>query len=258
MNCWRACRAGSARGGPWVSVLCRPWPTAPCRWSSTPRLGPIRSPRTSTMSSISSSRAPATLYAARSARASHRTPCYLCRRVKFIGLKTSRPTLQAGSSFGGRRGASREVCPHGSNALIRTKATKSVGVQQLILDDLPAIAFLFDQYRQFLGRPADLKGCQQFLRARIDRGESVLFLARVAGHGMGFAQLYPIYSSVSLEHVFVLNDLFFSDAGRRQGLATALLEAAPSYGLSMCACSLRLHVAHGNLQAQALGYLTTT
>jgi len=129
---------------------------------------------------------------------------------------------------------------------------RSVSVQQVVLDDLPAVSRLFDQYRQFQGQPADPTGSEQFLRARIDHGESVLFLARVGGQGMGFAQLYPIYSSVSLKRVFVLNDLFVSDAGRRQGLATALLEAARSYAWSMGASSLRLHVARGNLQAQAL------
>jgi GNAT superfamily N-acetyltransferase len=129
---------------------------------------------------------------------------------------------------------------------------KSVSVQQVILDDLPAVARLFDQYRQFQGRPADLKGCEQFLRARIDHGESVLFLGRIEGQAVGFAQLYPIYSSVSLKRVFVLNDLFVGDAGRRQGVATALLQATESYAWSMGASSLRLHVAGGNQDAQAL------
>ena len=82
--------------------------------------------------------------------------------------------------------------------------------------------------------------------------EAVLFLATLGGDPAGFAQLYPIHSSVSLKRVFVLNDLYVAEAGRRRGVATALLQALEAHAWAMGASSLRLNVARGNTGAQAL------
>ena len=118
-------------------------------------------------------------------------------------------------------------------------------VRQAVAADLPLIAPLFDQYRRFQGQAPDL-------RARLDHGEAVLFLATLGGDPAGFAQLYPIHSSVSLKRVFVLNDLYVAEAGRRRGVATALLQALEAHAWAMGASSLRLNVARANTDAQAL------
>jgi ribosomal protein S18 acetylase RimI-like enzyme len=125
-------------------------------------------------------------------------------------------------------------------------------VRQAVAADLPLIAPLFDQYRRFQGQAPDLRACEDFLRARLDHGEAVLFLATLGGDPAGFAQLYPIHSSVSLKRVFVLNDLYVAEAGRRRGVATALLQALEAHAWAMGASSLRLNVARANTDAQAL------
>jgi GNAT superfamily N-acetyltransferase len=127
-----------------------------------------------------------------------------------------------------------------------------VVVRQAVLCDLEQVALLFDQYRQFQGRPADLGGAREFLRARFDHGESIVFVATEAGQPLGFAQLYPSFSSVSLQRVFVLNDLFVSEEGRRRGVATLLLDALESYAWSLGASRITLNVARPNTTAQAL------
>ena len=82
-------------------------------------------------------------------------------------------------------------------------------VRQAVLADLAVLAPLFDGYRQFYGRASDPAAAEAFLRARFDHGESVLFLATDdSGRPLGFTQLYPSFSSVSLARVFILNDLF--------------------------------------------------
>ena len=108
-----------------------------------------------------------------------------------------------------------------------------VPVRQATLSDLEPAAALFDQYRQFQGRPQDADAAREFLRARLERGESVVFITDHEGRPAGFAQLYPSFSSVSLKRVFILNDLFVVEAGRRQGVAGRLLEAVEAYGLSL-------------------------
>jgi ribosomal protein S18 acetylase RimI-like enzyme len=130
-------------------------------------------------------------------------------------------------------------------------------VRQAVLADLDALAALFDEYRQFQGRPTDVGAARAFLKARFDHGESVVFLA-CDGDGDGerrpggFAQLYPSFSSVSLSRVFVLNDLFVTASFRRRGAASALLRAVEAYAWAMGAARITLNVARENVQAQAL------
>ena len=127
-----------------------------------------------------------------------------------------------------------------------------VVVRQAVLADLDPVARLFDRYRQFQGRPADLGAAREFLRARFDHGESIVFVATDGEQPLGFAQLYPSFSSVSLQRVFVLNDLFVAEEGRRRGVATLLLNALESHAWSLGASRVTLNVARPNTTAQAL------
>lgn len=126
-------------------------------------------------------------------------------------------------------------------------------IHQAALGDLDELTALFDQYRQFQGQPGDRPACQSFLQDRLRRGESVIFMARSESLGaIGFAQLYPSFSSTALKRVFILNDLFVADAGRRNGTASALLAAAERYAWCNSACRITLNVMQSNLPAQHL------
>lgn len=127
-----------------------------------------------------------------------------------------------------------------------------VTVRQAVLADLDEIAGLFDQYRQFQGKAADLPACRAFLHDRFNHAESALFLATLAGQAVGFAQLYPSFSSTALARVFILNDLFVAPAGRRTGAASALLAAVEAYAWALGACRVSLNVAQANLSAVQL------
>src|SRR5215212_2376261 len=129
---------------------------------------------------------------------------------------------------------------------------RDVVVRQAVLSDLEPLAVLFDRYRQFQGRPADAVAAREFLRARFDHGESIVFIADDGEQPLGFAQLYPSFSSVSLQRVFVLNDLFVAEDGRRRGVATRLLSALESYAGALGASRISLNVARPNTTAQAL------
>ena len=128
----------------------------------------------------------------------------------------------------------------------------SITVRQAVLSDLADLAALFDGYRQFQGRPADLAAAEAFLKERFDHGESIVFIAHDGAVPVGFAQLYPSFSSVALARVFVLNDLFVSAAGRRKGVASRLLAAVESHAWSLRAVRVTLNVARDNLAGQAL------
>ena len=129
---------------------------------------------------------------------------------------------------------------------------QSITVRQAVLADIEDLTGLFDQYRQFYGKGRDLAGARRFLLDRFERGESFLLLAHAQGQAVGFTQLYPSFSSLSMARVFVLNDLFVADTARRQGVASQLLGAATALASSVGAVALTLSTALDNRSAQAL------
>lgn len=130
--------------------------------------------------------------------------------------------------------------------------TQDTTVRQAVLADLPVLAPLFDGYRRFYGRPADVAAAETFLRERFDHGESVIFLAHAAGAPAGFTQLYPSFSSVSLARVFILNDLFVVPERRRTGVGSQLLHAATEHARALGAVRVSLNTDIQNTSAQAV------
>jgi ribosomal protein S18 acetylase RimI-like enzyme len=128
----------------------------------------------------------------------------------------------------------------------------TITIRQAILSDLEALALLFDGYRQFYGRASDLSAATEFLSTRFNYGESVLFIAHEGGKPVGFSQLYPSFSSVSLARIFVLNDLFVDKQARRKGVASKLMAAAVDYASSLGAVRVSLSTATTNEAAQTL------
>lgn len=125
-------------------------------------------------------------------------------------------------------------------------------VRQATFSDLDDLAQLFDRYRVFQGQASDVSAAREFLRARFDHGESVVFLAHDGLAMQGFAQLYPSYSSTALARVFILNDLFVHDSGRRKGIGARLLRAVEAYAWAQGAARVTLNVAIDNAPGQAL------
>ncbi|HJR35166.1 MAG TPA: GNAT family N-acetyltransferase, partial [Gemmatimonadales bacterium] len=90
-------------------------------------------------------------------------------------------------------------------------------VRRAGLGDLAFLVPLYDGYRQFYRQPSDPALAERFLRERLTRGDSVIFLAEDESGALGFTQLYPIFSSISAAPAWVLNDLFVSPGARRSG-----------------------------------------
>jgi GNAT superfamily N-acetyltransferase len=127
-----------------------------------------------------------------------------------------------------------------------------ISARQATIGDLESVADLFDSYRQFYGKQADRAGAVAFLRARFEHQQSILFLAFAGDQAVGFTQLYPSFSSVSLARLFILNDLYVDAAFRRHGAAKQLLDAAAQYANRLGAIRLVLSTAQDNNTAQAL------
>ncbi|MEJ2113946.1 MAG: GNAT family N-acetyltransferase [Flavobacteriaceae bacterium] len=85
---------------------------------------------------------------------------------------------------------------------------------------------LFDAYRIFYEQSSNLEDARQFLNNRITKGESVIFIAYIENVAVGFTQLYPSFSSVSMKRSYILNDLYVHKDYRKKGVGSALLNKA--------------------------------
>lgn len=122
--------------------------------------------------------------------------------------------------------------------------------------DIGMIAPLFDAYRQFYGKAPDLDGARAFIGDRLRGGESVIFLAIGTAGGaeraLGFVQLYPSFSSVAAQRLWVLNDLFVAPEGRGGGVGRALMDRARRHAEETGACRLTLETMKDNDVAKSL------
>lgn len=125
-------------------------------------------------------------------------------------------------------------------------------VRQATIRDLEQLVPLFDNYRQFYGRASDLRAAREFLLARFNNDESTVFIAHEDEKAIGFTQLYPSFSSISLARIFILNDLFVYEQARRKGVASALMSAAVQFATGLGAARLSLSTVITNDTAQAL------
>ncbi len=125
-------------------------------------------------------------------------------------------------------------------------------MRQATVEDLDILVPLFEAYRQFYRRAAEPERSRRFLRDRLNREQSVVFLAFANGEAVGFTQLYPSFSSAALAPIFILNDLFVAEEHRRCGAGASLLKAAAEHGRSAGAIRLVLSTELSNSTAQSL------
>lgn len=116
--------------------------------------------------------------------------------------------------------------------------------------DLEQLAVLFDKYRIFYKQEPDITTSKLFLKKRMKREETVIFVAEEREELIGFTQLFPIFSSVSMKRTWLLNDLYVNERSRGIGAATALLNAAKEFGKETNAKWLLLQTAADNFTAQ--------
>ncbi len=91
------------------------------------------------------------------------------------------------------------------------------------LADIGPLAEMFDSYRQFYRQQTDLEGARKFLSERISKNESVIFIVRVNDVASGFVQCYPLFTSVGMKRLWLLNDLFVRENFRGQGISKLLM-----------------------------------
>jgi len=118
--------------------------------------------------------------------------------------------------------------------------------------DIPAVASLFDLYRQFYAQAPDLALAKAFIHERILRNESVILVAEGQGAIVGFCQLYPTFCSVEAKPIYTLYDLFVAPPARKLGVGRTLLLAAEQQAMQNGFARMDLTTAKTNVPAQTL------
>ena len=130
--------------------------------------------------------------------------------------------------------------------------TENTRIIHADLSHVEAVAEVFDAYRQYYGQQSDMAGAKQFLAERIANRESVIFLALKDSQPLGFTQLYPMFSSVSMRRSWTLNDLFVRENIRSKGIGKALLGVAQNFIKEQGHKGLLLETTPENTKAQSL------
>lgn len=140
----------------------------------------------------------------------------------------------------------------------------TIAVTQMTMEEIESVAAMFNEYRMFYKQAQDLNGAAAFLFERMVHRESVVFVAKDAESDQyfGFTQLYPTFSSISMQRCWILNDLYVRASCRGQGIGKRLLDRARSYASLTEAKQIALATAADNFNAhnlyEKLGYVKDT
>ena len=121
-------------------------------------------------------------------------------------------------------------------------------IRKASIDDIQELATLFDAYRVFYEKTSDVEQAIIFLSERIQKNESVIFVAENEEKQLtGFVQLYPLFSSTRMKRFWLLNDLFVAPEQRSKGISVALIDAAKELCQTTGSCGMMLETAKSNV-----------
>jgi len=132
------------------------------------------------------------------------------------------------------------------------KGDSHMSILKATLDDLNSLTELFDMYRIFYQQKSNINGAKAFIKDRLSNEESVIFIAFDENNPIGFVQLYPSFSSVSMKRTWVLNDLYVSESVRGKGFGEKLIKKAITFAGQTGAKGVLLETNIENLPAQRL------
>ncbi len=125
-------------------------------------------------------------------------------------------------------------------------------IVQATLEHLDLLTPLFIKYREFYGELPFPDSSRKFLETRIKRKESIIYLALADDEDklLGYCQLFPSYSSLSLKRVWILNDIYVAEDARRMLVADRLLQTAKQMAKETNAVRMRVATSVSNEVAQ--------
>ncbi|NWQ43193.1 GNAT family N-acetyltransferase [Bacillus sp. EB106-08-02-XG196] len=127
-----------------------------------------------------------------------------------------------------------------------------MSIRKATINELDSLTELFDSYRVFYKQDSDIEAAKSFLKERLLNEDSVVFIAYDESNPIGFVQLYPTFSSVSMKRSWVLNDLYVNASARKKGFGEKLIQKAIEFAEETGAKGLALETGQDNIAAQRL------
>jgi len=128
----------------------------------------------------------------------------------------------------------------------------TLSIRRATIDDVSELGPLVTAYREFYRQAPDAARERAFLAGHLERGTSVIFIARSDGAAVGFVQVFTTYSTVWLGPQLILEDLFVDPSVRRAGVGSKLIDAAVDYAREIGAVGMFLETATDNTSAQSV------
>ena len=125
-------------------------------------------------------------------------------------------------------------------------------IREALVGDINQLAHLFDLYRIFYKKVSDHNAAREFLIERLQKKDSVIFVAVEAAELVGFTQLYPLFSSLAMKPAWILNDLYVLAEWRGRGVARQLLDKAKELARETGASGIQLETEKTNEQGNHL------
>ena len=126
-------------------------------------------------------------------------------------------------------------------------------IVQAEIEHLREVSRLFNLYRIFYKEKDDLDSTKQFIKQRLENGDSTIFVSINDDASLnGFVQLYPSFCSVSMIPILILYDLFVDPDIRTKGIGRSLMNKAEQYAQENGFKRLELSTAKDNFIGQSL------
>jgi len=128
-------------------------------------------------------------------------------------------------------------------------------IRKASLKDLDQLTSLFDKYLIFYKKKSNLEKHKSFLKERIENNEAIIFMAfddKNKDKAIGFALIYPTFSSVLLSKILILNDLYVDSNIRKNGVGEKLILETVALAKELDTNLIRLRTAKNNIIAQGL------
>lgn len=128
-------------------------------------------------------------------------------------------------------------------------------IRKATLQDLEQVTRLFDEYVVFYKNPSNYEKHKAYLKERLDTNEATVFLAFDENNpdkAIGFALIYVTFSSLALNKILILNDLFVDPEIRKNGTGEKLILETIAFAKELGTKTIRLRTAKNNIIAQKL------
>lgn len=125
-------------------------------------------------------------------------------------------------------------------------------VRKATVSDAEELGVLFDLFRQFYRQEPDLQGATDYIKARLNYEDSAIYVASSNDKLVGFTQLYPLFSSIGMKRMWLLNDLYVMEEHRNNNWGHQLIDAAKRLAANTNAAAILIETEKTNTRAQKL------